>query len=329
MCSGTEDANLGTQGVSPLSQSVSLSSILHIPPLSSLDVGEEAVAGNDVWQCCWMGLALRQSLALVAVPGPGELQSRFPGVDWLSQPGQQTGFFKGDSKNCHCFQLPLNLPLLRAPAFLSFFWFFWAVFAWGDFLSPSSVRNCFLLQKIYCLLAIPVDLGSLGHWLCNGWCLRVLLILRRTTKCSRWLSQGIELICREDGSAAARALAHSISHHMLFGKCGSLIVAGGGLTALESSLAGKYNLSSLHFSAKPYSLAEFVHVWLVPLTLMARIIKFSHYPTPHCILLCFSFSSKPLRNSMCCFDQGQTHANWHWRAQAPLLMAIRPSKKQG
>lgn len=61
MCSGTEEANLGTQGVSPLSQSVRLSSILPIFPLSSLDVGEEAVAGNDVWQgwlCgrvrCWL-----------------------------------------------------------------------------------------------------------------------------------------------------------------------------------------------------------------------------------------------------------------------------------
>lgn len=135
------------------------------------------------------------------------------------------------------------------------------------------------------------------------------------------LSRGWQ--CRCTGSCPQHLESHA------FGKCGSLIVAGGGLTALESSLAGKYNLSSLHFSAKPYSLAEFVHVWLVPLTLMACIIKFSHYPTPHCILLCFSFSSKPLRNSMCCFDQGRTHANWHWRAQAPLLMAIRPSKKQG
>lgn len=62
------------------------------------------------------------------------------------------------------FPTPSQSASPSCPCFSFFFFlFFWTVFAWGDFLSPSSVRNCFLLQKIYCLLAIPVDLGSLGH----------------------------------------------------------------------------------------------------------------------------------------------------------------------
>ena len=68
--------------------SVRVSSILAVPPLSSPDMGEEAVA-SKVGQCCWMGLALRQGPALVAVPGAGELQRCCPG--WA-------GYHSQDSK---------------------------------------------------------------------------------------------------------------------------------------------------------------------------------------------------------------------------------------
>lgn len=115
--------------------------------------------------------------------------------------------------------------------------------------SLSSMTNRFILQMMYCSLAIPVNLESLGHWLCNCWCLCVLLVLQRTTNCSVWFSEGIELICWDDGSATVQAPAYSTLHHTPFGKCGSLIVVVGNWlpskAAWMSSWKVQFTLSAL------------------------------------------------------------------------------------
>lgn len=165
-----------------------------------------------------------------------------------------------------------------------------------------------------CLLAIPGDLESLRQWLWHCWCLCVLLVFRRTPECTRWLSQDMELLCGEDTAVLLHGLlppAFSVFGKMQLLGCGERRTDC--LRKLLKCPVGKYNLLSVHFSAKPSSLAWFVLKWLVPLTLMACIIKLSHYPTPHCGLVCFLSFCKPVKRGVCWMTQIQVrglHSSW-------------------
>lgn len=165
-----------------------------------------------VWQCCWMGL-----------------------VPWGSAAGW--GWF--------CDRAPIWLLCQEQKGCCAAGW------AWTGDHRQGGKRGSFLLQKMSCFLAIPVDLESIGQW--NCWCLRVLLVLRRTAKCSRWLSKrfsahllrGCQCCCM--GSCPQHLASHSL-WKMWFLDCGRGRIDC--LRKLHECLAGKYNLSSVHFSAK-------------------------------------------------------------------------------